>query len=449
VSLVAWFLLLSLLSVTVVSGASALLLARFLTERLLALDISVTTEFINHIFGVENADRYFVGAGTGGHGEELTRFFVHVGQMPDVLRANIYQLDGTVLWSTDRSIVGRRFADNEELAESAAGRPTFALNVAGEADDKEEHVNLPPGERFVENYIPMFRDGQSGKAVVGVLEIYRAPHAVLDAIRAGQRLVFGSAALGALLIIGTLCWLVYRADFMMRRQEAAIVEAERVATAGEMAAVVAHGLRNPLASIRSSAELAMRRLQSPERVQRLLDDIVLQSDRLEHWVRQYLSPNGGSAEGGSAALGLVLATVQAGHSGDLERLGIEWQVDLSADVPAVRMDAAALEQVLNSIVANAVQAMPEGGTLSVTARAAERGMVELRIADTGQGMSKEQLERAFVLFATSKRTGLGLGLALTRRLVERQGGRIMLTSELGRGTTVSLRLPAASTSEVP
>jgi signal transduction histidine kinase len=442
-SLMTRFLLLSLLSVALVSVASAYLLSRFLTERMLALDVDMTTEFINHIFGVEGADRYFDGSATQPQPKELASFLTHVGRMPDVLRANIYQLDGTVLWSTDKSLVGRRFVDNEELVEAGQGTPLFALGVTGAAD-KGEHVDLgQPGRRFVENYVPMYRGGQIGQQVVGVMEIYRTPRALLDALRAGERLVFAGAAIGALLIIGAQCWLVGRADRMIRRQEAAIAANERLATAGEMAAAVAHGLRNPLASIRSSAELALR-LRSPERVHALLDDVVVQSDRLEHWVRQYLSAVESQNGGQTAALAPVLAVVRASFATEFERNAVAWHETAAApDLPPVRIGPALLEQVVNGLVANAVQAMPEGGTVTVATRRAAPFTVELRIADTGVGMTPEQLRQAFVPFATTKQTGLGLGLPLARRILERHGAGIELTSEPGHGTVAVLRLPVA------
>ena len=116
-----WFLLLSFLSVSLVSVTSALLLARFMTERMLMLDVKLTTEFVNQMFRFESADSEFADGLRLPPRATLARFFAHVGQMPDVIRANIYLLDGTVYWSTDKSIVGRRFTDNEELEESARG----------------------------------------------------------------------------------------------------------------------------------------------------------------------------------------------------------------------------------------------------------------------------------------------------------------------------------------
>jgi signal transduction histidine kinase len=284
--LITWFLLLSLLSVTAASVLSAIALSRVLNDRFLALDLKLTTEFVNNMYGAEAIDEYLADPSPERR-HALEGFFTHVGRMPDVLRANIYQLDGTLLWSTDTTLVGRRFPGNESLAAAGRGEPHTELGrlLEGEAD-KAEHERLPAnGQPFIESYIPVFRSGQAGHEVLGVVEVYRTPQAVFEAIRAGRLLVLICSGAGACVILGTLCWLVYRAHAMIRRQEAAITEAERLATAGKMAGAVAHGLRNPLAAIRSSAELALR-LSPPERVHALLDDIVLQSDRLVVRCRQ-------------------------------------------------------------------------------------------------------------------------------------------------------------------
>lgn len=441
-SLVVRFLILSLLSVALVSLASSYFLSRFLTERMLALDVQLTGEFINNIFGIETADHDF----SKDNGEikrgELAAFFQHMARMPEVLRSNIYTRDGTMLWSTDKSLVGRRFTDNDELNEAAEGKALFALGITGQ-QDKDEHVDLgEPGRPFVENYIPIYRDGRIGNEVLGVAEIYRTPQPLLAAIRDGRQLVFIAAGIGTFLIIATQCWLVGHADRVIRRQAAAIASNERLATAGEMAAAVAHGLRNPLASIRSSAELGLRQGKM-ERVAPLLDDIILQSDRLEHWIWQYLHV----AEPEPAhptPLAPVLASVHANFATELERRDITWHLLADAALPPVRFGPAILEQVLNGLIANAIQAMPDGGEIKVAVRAETGGAVLVGVQDNGHGMTPEQLDRAFVPFVTTKATGLGLGLPLARRILERHGATIELRSRPGQGTVALLRLPTVA-----
>ena len=109
----------------------------------------------------------------------------------------------------------------------------------------------------------------------------------------------------------------------------------------------------------------------------------------------------------------------------------------------MRGDAILIGQVFSSLIANAVEAMPNGGRLTLTGAARSTGLVSVEIRDTGTGMSEEQLARALKPFHTTKAKGLGVGLPLARRIVERMGGRIVLASRLGEGTTVELTLPPA------
>jgi signal transduction histidine kinase len=254
-------------------------------------------------------------------------------------------------------------------------------------------------------------------------------------------LVYLGAAAGALMIIAALGSLIAYADRVIRRQAQAIAESERLATAGEMASAVAHGLRNPLAAIRSSAELGLW-LGSPERTIPLLEDIVLQADRLEHWVRQYLTAAEPSGADRCEDVEAVVAMVRANLVGDLERQGVEWEESFESKLPPVAIGGALLEQILSGVATNAVQAMPEGGTIRIGGRTAG-GEVELTLTDTGQGMSAEQLRRVFEPFRTTKQAGLGLGLALARRILVRHNGRIVIDSELGQGTRVTIALPVA------
>jgi signal transduction histidine kinase len=131
----------------------------------------------------------------------------------------------------------------------------------------------------------------------------------------------------------------------------------------------------------------------------------------------------------------------------MEKRGIAHSLDLPAALPQIQGDPMLLGQVVGSLIANALEAMADaedrsGGALRVAAGAAEGGKgVHISVSDNGPGMSREQLDRAFKPFYTTKTKGLGVGLPLAKRIIERFGGGISITSEPARGTTVRLQFP--------
>lgn len=227
----------------------------------------------------------------------------------------------------------------------------------------------------------------------------------------------------------------------MRNQQRQLVANEAMVAVGEMAAAVAHGIRNPLASIRTSAEL-WADVKSGE-AQEQARDIVAEVDRLELWVRSLLT----YADQGRAKLepidlnGLLTVAVE-GYQREFVRLNIQTKFELDEGMPRIIGDSGLLVQMFNSIIANAIEAMPSGGTLAMRSRPAEnKRAIELQISDTGMGIAPEQLQKIFQPFSTSKRKGLGLGLALVKRTMERIGGSIRIDSQIGRGTQAMLVFP--------
>ena len=118
------------------------------------------------------------------------------------------------------------------------------------------------------------------------------------------------------------------------------------------------------------------------------------------------------------------------------------ETGLAAGLPAVPADRDLLARALGNLVANALEAMPDGGTLSVKTRAVEEG-VALEVSDTGPGLTEEQRTRLFTPYYTTKKGGTGLGLAIVQGIVSDHGGRIQIQSTPGAGTTFTLVLPSA------
>jgi signal transduction histidine kinase len=439
-SLVRWFAAVSAIVVAAIALASGLFVERFLTSQLLGRDGFVMMRFLNGVVRVEDAAGFFESSGRDPGGGDITEFFQHLGTMPGVLRANAYGQDRTIVWSTEPGLVGQRFLDNPELEQAFRGSRPIASGMVGETD-KREHALL--GERifFVENYLPIWAD-ESQTRVVGVVEFYRTPTELLAAIQRGRRAIWIGAAIAAAVIYGALFGFVLRADRAIRRQTAALGESQTMAALGEMASAVAHSLRNPLAAIRSSAELALDEPDDAER-RELMTDVLTHVDGMSVSIGQYLSYGGVGAQAGARAeLGAAVDRTVAALDRQLRRARIRVRRE-GGPGPAVAILPLMLDQVLHSVFSNAIEAMPCGGEIRVAIADAGDGHAELRLSDTGPGMTADQLARAFAPFATTKRNGLGMGLPLARQILARQGGDIRLLSAPGAGTEARLRLRRA------
>jgi two-component system, NtrC family, sensor histidine kinase HydH len=430
------FSLLALACIASLSLAMALLLSNFLTDKMLRREATVSMEFVQDEVYAEHAAPFFLAPANSANVEET---FQHFAKMPDVLRANVYARDRSVIWSSDKSLVGKPIGENRELDEALAGELAVESGVA----TKEEHMRgeHPVGASrtryFVEIYVPVWDDAHT--QIVGVVEIYKTPDSLFDAIHEGEGLIWLTSIAGGLLLYSALFWIVRRADRIMLDQQARLVGAERLAAVGEMASAVAHAIRNPLAGIRSSAELALD--GGAQTFREPAEDIIAEVDRVEDWVREllmYARPINGPLE--PVDLNTVVQRSVATYAREIGKRQIAVKTALASDLPSVRGDASLLGQALNSLIANSLDAMKDGGRLTlISAARNHRREIELQLSDSGSGMGPDELSRIFRPFYTSKAKGLGLGLPLAKRIIERCAGRLSIQSKPGAGTTIAIR----------
>ena len=418
-----------LITTTLLTGG----LARYTVEQMILREARLSEDFLNSVVRVEEAEGYFTENGNAPG--DVKEFVAHLGRMPDVFRANVYSRQGKILWSTDKALVGRTFPDNEELEAALRGELHPELNLM-EGDVKSEHDGLDkelpaPAREFIEYYIPI--QTMDGTGIVGAVEIDKSS-AGLSATLAHVRMMawFGSLAATAILFTALLAIVIYSGR-ILRRQERRLIEAERLAVVGEMASAVAHGLRNPLAAIRSCAELTVED-DIPPPSRRAMQDIMEQVDRLEGWIRSFLV----RGEGGEARLDQVAGRALENFAPQMARHGIRVQRD---DLPQLALAAgpAEVEQVLNTLLSHAVEAMREGGRIEIGCLA-RRDRAEITIRDTGPGLSAEAEATLFTAFRTTKASGLGVGLALGRRIAERLGGHLDISNRKDGITGVEARL---------
>jgi two-component system, NtrC family, sensor kinase len=230
------------------------------------------------------------------------------------------------------------------------------------------------------------------------------------------------------------------------RARGELVAAERLAAVGRMAAHVTHEIRNPISALGLNVELLEEELLSlPEasEARQLIKAIHGELDRLAALSGQYLSlarrPTPDLAQG---ELGELLGEVARFVRPELERARVVSHVELEPGLPESRFDEAQIRQSLLNLVRNAREAMPQGGDMWLRARGAGGG-VELLVDDTGQGIPEGARASLFDPFFTTKKQGTGLGLAVTREIVEAHGGRIECEPREGGGTRFRIWLPAA------
>jgi signal transduction histidine kinase len=221
-----------------------------------------------------------------------------------------------------------------------------------------------------------------------------------------------------------------------------VVRKTRLAAIGEIAAVMAHETRNPLGAVSNCVQILRKHARlSPEDAE-VLDIIKGETDRLTAIVSDFLS------YGRPRAPVFQAVDVDDCIDGVLRLLqrderctpGIKVERDLAVSPALVRADPSQLRQVFWNVFQNAVQAMGDAGVLTVATRR-EDGFVRVTVRDTGRGIPESEMSRVFEPFQTGRAGGMGLGLAIVRRIVDDHGGRASLQSVPGAGTSVLIELP--------
>ncbi|HEY3205150.1 MAG TPA: ATP-binding protein [Thermoanaerobaculia bacterium] len=224
---------------------------------------------------------------------------------------------------------------------------------------------------------------------------------------------------------------------------------EQLAAVGELAAGIAHEIRNPLASISGSVQVLSNELTVGPAERRLMEIIVSESNRLSKILEEFLRFV--RPQERRVAIFDVAGSIK--EVLDLFRLSDEVSDahhiddDVRPSSSPLSGDRDQIRQIIYNVAKNAVRAMPDGGTLTVEGRE-DGAWYSIKFRDTGRGMSEEEIARVFTPFSTAFDGGTGLGMAIVRRIVEDHGGAIDVESKPGEGTTVTVLLPRSATAQV-
>ncbi|MCI0407247.1 MAG: ATP-binding protein [Acidobacteria bacterium] len=236
----------------------------------------------------------------------------------------------------------------------------------------------------------------------------------------------------------------------LKDTQAQLIQSEKLASIGEMSAAVAHGLRNPLASLRAAAQVALRQVKGTPATEEHLKSVIAEVDRLDRRIGHLLSfsrpaPFRPLPEQLPRLVEALLPT----FTRQFQDRGIRVETDLPNDLPEVQVDPIQLEQALVEILSNALDAMPTGGRLAIRGYSepddGKVGRVVIEISDTGDGIPDQVLPSVCDPFFTTRAEGTGLGLAIAKRYVAQNGGTLDIASTQGAGTTVRICLPPVLT----
>lgn len=452
-NLLRWFSLISMAVIGTVAIALGAVSTRFVIEESVQRDALLTAQFIQAIASAEvrhvsipnirtmgelldpRQDKDFPDVDPQARAGARGEFLDHIEHLPDVILANIYAPDRQVIWSTNPVLIGTSIHADEDLDRSFNEKiPVSASYHDVDKAREEQKFVIPPDYIFIENYIPLF--DAEGKNVTAMVEIYKEPKDLIARMERGLTLIWLATALGGGLIYLGLYWIVRRAAILLAAQQKQLIANETFVALGEMSSAVAHSLRNPLATIRSSAELALEFDAGP--AEKNIKDIIGQVDRMSKWVRellQSLRPLNDDPE--PVNLVATLHESLVAFEQQIAKAGVQ-VVFHPQHTPMVLSQPVQLTQILNSLLANALEAMDKGGTLTVSLEPGDDRGVCVVLSDTGKGMNEEQRTMAFRPFFTTKSGGLGVGLVLVKRIMERFGGGVTLDSREGEGTTVRL-----------
>ncbi|MFK0087418.1 sensor histidine kinase [Pseudomonas sp. NPDC090755] len=357
-----------------------------------------------------------------------------IANQSDTLLINVYAPDDVIIWSSNPALIGQRFPGDEKLesAESGKGGVVASYHQVKESRT-EQQFTRQPSSIFVENYIPLVN---SAGEVPSVVEFYTEPPGWLTSTRSGYLVVWLACSLaGALIYIGLLSFAGKRGGVFPSRVQQNI-DNEMAALLNEVTSVVAHNLRNPLAVVRSSAELALE-VGSPA-AGKNIGDIISQVDRMSEWIKE-LHGASTSLKGEIGTVDPVEAVLETLRNFELPLSNANVHVEFSAaSTLPVTGHHPLLVQILDSLVSNAIDAMPDGGILYIDIHQRSFRRLNITLRDTGKGMTTAQQKALFRPRCAIKHGGFGIGLMLVKLIMKRFGGHASLTSSKNKGTTVNL-----------
>ena len=238
-----------------------------------------------------------------------------------------------------------------------------------------------------------------------------------------------------------------------KKTEELIRRMDRLSSLGQLSAGIAHEIRNPLASINFNVQMLSRKLDMDDRTKSIMDDTIEGVDRLNRVIKAMLDftrPSIPSLQNG--ILNNVIVDSVSLINIQLKKRNVDIRTELTEDIPEMVFDPLQMQQVFINLMINAMEAMPEGGTIKVKSMVTndDKGndnRLSVYITDNGIGIPPENLPKVFDPFFTTRPDGTGLGLSITHKILEQHNAFIDIVSKENEGTTFVLSFPINSDAE--
>ena len=394
-------------------------------------------------------------------------------------RIKLWAADGTVIYSSDPASVGEKFPDKENLLIALRGEAATEVKIPEDPENERERYL----GTLMEVYTPIVFPGSTEPQ--GALEIYQYYAPTAQRIDSMRQWLYGAIGVGFVILYGSLISIVWGGWRTIKRQQSALAETneevritnckleealidlqrtqqqviqeERLRGLGQMASGIAHDFNNSLTPILGFSELLLESdesLDDKEKVKRyaqMINTSARDAAKVVSRMREFYRKRD---EGERLALANLhdlvaqaISLTQPKWKDEAQAHGVSITVETDLQqVPAIPCNESELREVLINLILNAVDAMPEGGTITLRTRP-DGEYVALEVSDTGEGMTEEVRNSCFDPFFTTKGAqGTGMGLAMVYGIVLRHEGTIEVESEVGRGTTFIIRLPVQARS---
>lgn len=401
--------------------------------------------------------------------EQAHRGLRRLTSEPHVLAARVYRPDGSVLLSSRPAEQGRH--DPETWIPSAADLPPGGVVRVAE-DGRVLHAFVPltsaRGEVLAVDFsLSTLQEAArrglwlgvglliASLASLGVVVYLMVQREVVRPLRAMEGMIEAAGGDAGRPRGPEIDRLAASVADLIEKEEAAertvevqrrrLAESEGLAQVGEFAAEMAHELKRPLTTVRTAVDLLEQEYRLDEEGERLLEEVDGQLSRLSETMSDLFAlARPVEIESERIDPAPLLDEALAEISSHPASRKVEIRREFDPDLPDVAGDSRRLRQAVVNLLLNGTESMPEGGTLTLRATEGEAGELVVEVRDTGGGIPTSEIERVTRPFYSTKPRGTGLGLPLVSRIVSAHGGRLEIESEVGRGTTARIRLPAGA-----